>query len=545
MKTKLLLVLVFLAQLCYAQIEGTWYGEVDLQIKKLPVILKIKKTADGYTSLLNSPQQSKDDINVDRTSFINNELNFEIKKINATYKGTFQNDLFEGIFIQNGKTIPLHFSRDPNSSKGKNISYLKGKAINAEKLNKFLDYIAQKNQGIGSVSIFRNGIQEYHKDFGQQQVKNITYDKNTQYHIGSISKLFTSVLLMQLVEKGRLDLNEKLSKFYPEIANSKNITIRQMLNHTSGLGNYISAGAEGWLIGKAVGDKAIITAIKDQGLHFQPGKGIKYSNSAYFLLSRILEKLYNGKPYHEILKQNIIEKADMKYTFSVMDNPQNIFKPYKFTNDNWEEIPDFDFRNCIGVGDIVSTTEDMNTFIDALFNGKFIKKETLDMMTSNKKELMFGTGIMKPPFYNIISYGHGGDTYGSHSMLSYEPTDKLAFAITINGERFVHNNLYIGILNILYGQDYQFPQFEEDKKTSETDLYSGSYTSKEAPLDLKVFTKDGTLYAQGSGQPEFPLTYTEKNKYKFDEAGITIVFIPENSQLKLMQGKNTYLFNKK
>lgn len=545
MKTKLLLVLVFLAQLCYSQIEGTWYGEIDLQIRKLPVILKMKKTADGYTSLLNSPLQSKEDIPVDRTSFINNELTFEIKKINASYKGYFQKNVFEGIFIQNGKTIPLHLSRDPHSSEDKKISYLNGKTINAEKLNEFLDYIAQNNQGIGSVSIFRNGIQEYHRDFGQQQVKNITYDKNTQYQIGSISKLFTSIMLMQLVEKGKLNLNEKLSTFYPEIANSKNITIRQMLNHTSGLGNYIAAGADNWLIGKAVGDKAILDAIKDQGLHFQPGKSVKYSNSAYFLLSRILEKLYDGKPYHEILKENILEKAGMKYTFSALDHPQNIFKPYKFSNGSWQEIPDFDFRNCIGVGDIVSTTEDMNTFITALFNGKFIKKETLDMMTSNKKEIMFGTGIMKPPFYNIISYGHGGDTYGTHSMLSYEPTDKLAFAVTVNGERFMHNNLYIGILNILYGQDYQFPQFEEDKNDAEKDQYSGDYTSKEAPLDLKVFTKDGTLYAQGSGQPEFPLTYAEKNKYKFDQAGITILFIPENNQLKLIQGGNTYLFNKK
>lgn len=545
MKTKLLLVLIFLAQFCYAQIEGTWHGEIDVQIKKLPVILKIKKTTDGYTALLNSPLQSKDDISVDHTSFINNELAFEIKKINATYKGTFQNNFFEGLFTQNGKTMPLHFSRDPHSSKDRTISYLAGKAINAEKLNEFLDYIAQNNQGIGSVSIFRNGVQEYHKDFGQQQVKNIAYDKNTQYQIGSISKLFTSVMLMQLVEKGKLNLNEKLSKFYPEIANSKNISIRQMLNHTSGLGNYIAAGADGWLVGKAVGDKAILDAIKDQGLHFQPGKGVKYSNSAYFLLSRILEKLYDGKPYHEILKENILEKAGMKYTFSALDNPKNIFRPYKFNNGSWEEIPDFDFRNCIGVGDIVSTTEDMNTFINALFNGKFIKKETLDMMTSDKKEVMFGTGIMKPPFYNIISYGHGGDTYGTHSMLSYEPTDKLAFAVTVNGERFMHNNLYIGILNILYGQDYQFPQFDEAKKVPEADQYSGSYASKDIALELKIFKKDGTLYGQGSGQPEFPLTYIEKNKYQFDQAGIAILFIPENNQLKLTQGGNTYLFNKK
>ncbi|NML71161.1 beta-lactamase family protein [Chryseobacterium sp. RP-3-3] len=544
MKIKFLFVLVFLAHLCHAQIEGSWNGEIDIQAMKLPIILKIKKSPEGYSSLLNSPKQSKDDITVDQTVFSNNELSFEIKKINASYKGIFKEDHFEGNFSQNGKIISLDLFRHLPASKNSDVPYLNGKAINKEKIDDFLKYIAEKNQGIGSVSIFRNGVQEYHKDFGQQQLTNVTYDKDTQYQIGSISKMITAVMLMQLVENGKLKLDEKLSKYYPEIPNAKKITIKQMLNHTSGLGDYAGEAKDNWLFGKAVGDKAIVAEIKKQGASFEPGKKAKYSNSAYFLLSRILEKI-SGKPYNIILKENILEKAGMKHTFSVLDDPKNVFKSYKFTDGSWNEVPDFNFRNCVGLGDITSTTEDMNTFIDALFNGKFIKKETLEMMTSNKEEKFFGTGIMKVPFYNIIAYGHGGDTAGSHSMLSYEPTDKLSFAVTVNGENFPHNDLYIGILNQLYGRDYQYLSFDTGKSDPELKKYEGEYESKEIPIPLTVFSKNGALFAQGTGQPEFPLENIEKNKFQFEKGGITILFIPESKQMQLIQNGKTHLFNKK
>ncbi|MCT2406726.1 beta-lactamase family protein [Chryseobacterium antibioticum] len=543
MKIKFLFVLVFLAHLCHAQIEGNWNGEIDIQAMKLPIILKIKKSPEGYSSLLNSPKQSKDDITVDQTVFSNNELSFEIKKINASYKGIFKEDHFEGNFSQNGKVLPLDLFRHLPASKNSDVPYLNGKAINKEKIDDFLNYIAEKNQGIGSVSIFRNGVQEYHKDFGQRQLTNVTYDKNTQYQIGSISKMITAVMLMQLVENGKLKLNEKLSKYYPEIPNAQKITLHQMLNHTSGLGDYVGGAKDNWLFGKVTGDKAIVAEIKKQGVSFEPGKKTKYSNSAYFLLSRILEKL-SGKPYNIILKENILEKAGMKHTFSVLDDPKNVFKSYKFTDGSWNEVPDFNFRNCVGLGDITSTTEDMNTFIDALFNGKFIKKETLDMMTSNKEEKFFGTGIMKVPFYNIIAYGHGGDTAGSHSILSYEPTDKLSFAVTVNGENFPHNDLYVGILNQLYGRDYQYPSFDT-KSNSELEKYEGEYESKEIPIPLTVFSKNGSLFAQGKGQPEFPLKNIEKNKFQFEKAGITILFMPESKQMQLIQKGKTNLFNKK
>ncbi|MCS4302319.1 serine hydrolase [Chryseobacterium sp. BIGb0232] len=546
MKIKLLFVLACLAQFCHAQIEGTWNGEVDIQTMKLPVIFKISKKSQGYTTTLISPKQSAKEIPTDKTDFSNNELSLEIGSINAGYKGIYKTDHFEGNLIQNGKTMTLNLYRDikPESSE---VSYLNGKVINTQKIDEFLDYMVKNNQEIGSIAIFRDGKPVYKRNFGQNLLPgNTAYDQNTGYQIGSISKLMTAVMLLQLIEQGKLNLTDPLSKFYPEIPNAEKITIQTMLNHTSGLGDYVGESIENnWLFGKAVGDKAIIEAIKKNEVSAKPGEKFKYSNSAYFLLSRILEKIYK-KPYNEILKENILNKAPMPHTFSVLDNPKNIFKSYELKNGSWKEVKDFDFHNCIGLGDITSTPEDLNIFINALFNGTFIKKETLDMMISNKKEKVFGSGIMKIPFYNIISYGHGGTTAGSHSIVSFEPTDQLSYAVTINGKNFPQNSFYIGIMNLVYGRDYQYPVFD-NTKTPAADLekYVGDYTSKDIALGLKILIKDDTLYAQGTNQPEFPLTALEKDQFTFEKAGLKLSFTPENKQLHLTQGGKTYLFNKK
>ncbi|MBP2615878.1 serine hydrolase domain-containing protein [Chryseobacterium jejuense] len=546
MKIKLLLVLACLAQISYAQIEGTWNGELDTQSIKLPVIFKISKKSKAYTSILISPKQSSREIPVEKTDFNNNELSFEIGSINAGYKGIYKTDHFEGNLIQNGRTIALNLYRDskPESS---NIPYLNGKAINTQKIDDFLNYMVQNNQEIGSIAIFRNGTPIYKRDFGQNLLPaNTTYDQNTGYQIGSISKLMTAVMLFQLIEQGKLSLTEPLSTFYPEIPNAKKITIQTMLNHTSGLGDYVGkAGKNNWLFEGPVGDKAIIEVIKKNDIQSKPGERARYSNSAYFLLSRILEKIHN-KPYNEILKENILNKAPMPHTFSVLDNPKNIFRSYEFIKDSWTEVKDFDFHNCIGLGDITSTPEDLNIFINALFNGKFIKKETLDMMISNKKEKVFGSGIMKVPFYNIISYGHGGDTAGSHSILTFEPTDQLSYAITINGQNFPHNSFYIALMNLVYGRDYQYPVFNNAKiPVADLEKYVGDYTSKDIDLSLKIFVKEEGLYAQATNQAEFPLTAAERDQFTFEKAGIKLTFNPENHQLKMIQGGKTYVFNKK
>ena len=553
MKTKLLLVLILLAQTFYAQdLTGSWKGELDLGGMQLPLILDIKKENNAYISTAKSPKQGDKIITVDKTEFNNNELIFEMNELDASYKGQFLKDHFEGTLTQKGRSFPLDLFKsngdeEPNP-KNERVKDIGNREIDNKKLDDFLDYITKNKQGIGSISIFRKGKEVYQKDFGQNQLPNVKRNSETGYQIGSVSKLITATMLMQLAEKGKLNIQDKLSKYYPEAPNADKITIESLLNHTSGLGDYVGENYQ-WIFKKSVGDKAIMDTIKAQGVEFQPGEKTRYSNSGYYLLSRILVKIYK-KPYNVILKENILSKANLKNTFSVLDNPKNVFKSYKNEDGKWTEVEDFDFRNCIGLGDIVSTPNDMNLFINALFNGKFVKKETLEkMLPKPGSKLDFGLGIMAVPFYNQVSFGHGGDTAGTHSVVSYSKKEDYSISIVINGEEYPHNALYVGILNIFFNEDFNYPKFENKSEMASYDgkfkKYLGDYTSSDIPLDLKVFVNDDKLFGQGKGQPEFSLGLVEKDQFRFEQAGITLTFFPETNKMQLLQNGKTYNFTKK
>ncbi|MBV6878353.1 serine hydrolase domain-containing protein [Epilithonimonas ginsengisoli] len=553
MKTKLLWVLILLAQTFYAQdLTGSWKGELDLGGTQLPLIFNIKKENNTYTSSARSPKQGDKIITVDKTEFTNNELIFEMNELDASYKGQYKADHFEGTFTQRGRSFPMNLFKnngtEKSNPKDEKLKDIGNREINTAKLNDYFNYLTQNKQGIGSISIFRKGKEVYQNDFGQDQLPNVKWDSNTRYQVGSVSKLFTAIMLMQQVEKGKLNLSDKLSKYYPDVPNADKITIETIMNHTSGLGDYAGEHYQ-WLFKRPVGDKVILDTINAQGVEFQPGEKTRYSNSGYYLLSRILEKVAK-KPYNVLLKENITSKAGMKNTFSVLDDPKNVFRGYENENGIWKEVEDFDFHNCVGVGDIVSTPNDLNILINALFNGKFVKKETLDkMMPKPGSKVVFGLGMMAVPFYNQVSFGHGGDTAGSHAVTSYSKKEDYSVSMVINGENYPHNTLSIGVLNIIYDQDFEFPKFENTKETAayngELKKYIGDYTSPDIPLDLKIFVNGDKLFAQGKGQAEFPLELVEKDQFGFEKAGIKINFFPEKNQMQLLQNGKTYNFTKK
>ena len=105
-------------------------------------------------------------------------------------------------------------------------TFLFAQNINSEKLNNYFNSIENKNLGIGSISIFKNGKEVYARNFGQQNIPGLTYDQNTKYHVGSVTKMITAVLIFKLIEENKLQLTDKLAEFYPQIPNSDKITIK-------------------------------------------------------------------------------------------------------------------------------------------------------------------------------------------------------------------------------------------------------------------------------------------------------------------------------
>lgn len=195
--------------------------------------------------------------------------------------------------------------------------------IDIQKIDSFVSHIEDNNRGIGSVSIFKDGKEIYNRSFGQDKLENVDYNAETKYQIGSITKIFTANLLFELIENNKLHLDDKLSMFYPEIPNSDIITIKNLLEHSSGLGNFaVKNDSVNWLTEK-VDEIDIIEEIRRQGVSFQPGEKVKYSNSGYFFLARIAEKLFK-QDYASIVEERIAKplnllsfiSSTLKFTFA-------------------------------------------------------------------------------------------------------------------------------------------------------------------------------------------------------------------------------------
>lgn len=407
--------------------------------------------------------------------------------------------------------------------------------IDLEKIDNFVSHMEHNNRGIGSVSIFKDGEEVYRRSFGQSQLSDIQYDHTTKYQVGSVTKMITATLIFKLIENNALNLDDPLSNFYAQIPNSDKITIKHLLEHSSGLGDFtIKDDSVSWLT-QRVSEEDVFNEIIKQGVAFQPGEEVKYSNSGYFLLTKILEEIHD-QDYARLVHDYISLPLALENFSSVTPTLENVFPSYHYTGD-WQKITDFDFANVVGVGDIASTTTDLNIFLHHLFQHEILKRESVEQMKPlvSKKET-FGRGLMFVPFYEHAFFGHGGKTYGTQTMASYNEKDKLGFSYAFNGERFPHNDFAIGVLSIIYGKDYSFPNFETiTLRPEELDQFLGTYSSPGFPLKLTI-TKDGhTLKGQGTGQPAFPLECYEINKFKFEPAKLTLEFIPQENRMILNQ----------
>lgn len=405
-----------------------------------------------------------------------------------------------------------------------------------KEIKDYIKYFESKNQLIGTISIFENDKEVIRESFGEMnKPTEVSCDK--MYPIGSITKLFVAVVFAKLNEKNRIDFNEKLKPYFPEIPNADKIKIKHLLNHTSGLGDYVSKGKQDpyWLR-EPHSEKEIMDEIISQGVSFKPGSSLKYSNSAYYLLGKILEKKYQ-KPFHQIIADEIITPLHLKNTLVITPNTDThqVVNSYELVDGKWIEIEDFYLPNISSAGGIVSTSHDLNVFLNHLFAYDIIDKKTLDKMLPKNKHT-YGLGIMEIPFYKKIGYGHGGDTIGVHSITSYFPEDNLSLAIIINGANYPTNDFAIGLLSIIYDKNFTLPDFKVyhvDKSLFK--IYEGVYGADDFPINIKVFSEDGILKAQGDGQPAFNLTPIEQHFFEFPLYKIKIKFKPSESTLILYQ----------
>ncbi|MDR2011115.1 MAG: beta-lactamase family protein [Bacteroidales bacterium] len=410
--------------------------------------------------------------------------------------------------------------------------------IDIKKLDTYFETLETNNKFMGSVAISGKGKIIYEKSVGYADIETgQKLNENFKFRIGSITKTFTTVLVLKAVEEKRIALEQTIETYFPTITNAEKITLNHLLYHKSGIFNFTNdENFLDWHT-ETKTKKEIIELISQGGSNFEPGKKSEYSNSNFVLLTYILEEIYE-KSYSDLLNEKIVKPLGLNNTY--LGNEINIANNecYSYTFEGkWIKSPEFNSSISNGAGAIVSTPADLTIFSDALFKGKLISKKSLAQMKTLNGS--FGMGLIRMPYYEKIGLGHGGTVDGFRSIFVHFEKEKISVAITSNALNYNLNNISIAILGCIFDDSIEIPDFTTYKIASEDlDMYTGNYINEKYSLIIDITKKDDSLFGQMKGQPSFYIEATEKDKFESDLFGVVMEFnIPEKTLILKQNGQ--------
>jgi D-alanyl-D-alanine carboxypeptidase len=280
-------------------------------------------------------------------------------------------------------------------------------------------HAAMQQQGIPgmTVALAKKGAMLYVQGYG-------TSDLATQqpaqpgiiFELGSITKQFTAALIMKLQEQGRLRVDDSIALYLPEYNFPSAITLRMMLTHTSGLANFTDFAQLGDWVRHGVSEATVLTAVSQSPLQFQPGTQCSYSNSNFFALGTIIERL-TGQSYAANLQQHIFQPLKMMNTYYSLPPAEQSAVGY--TNNGSGLVPAilWDRSAAFAAGGLSSTVYDIVAWDDALINGKVVSPASFTAMTtSNGFQIpgggSYGFGLALWTFNNRPIIWHNGQIGG-------------------------------------------------------------------------------------------------------------------------------------
>ena len=393
----------------------------------------------------------------------------------------------------------------------------------ASKLDEFMTSYNENSsyKYSGTILVAKGNEIFLNKGYGMANYEeNIPNKPNSVFAIGSITKSFTAVAIMQLQENGLLDVNDPISKYIEGNKRGDDITIHHLLTHTSGLPR------DGMTSGKRhVPLDQNVSYINKWPLLFEPGEGHSYSNAGYQLLAAIIEEV-SGKSYNDYIKDHIFIPLEMEKSRGGVDASyaDNQAIGYQMKTKNPAQLSIFNFSGITGSGNIYSTTEDLLKYHQGIYDKKLLKAESIDKMFSPQwgdwnNGYGYGWDITKG--YNQKKISHGGNIGGGgyvSSLISYPESDYVIIFLTNNADYTALNVVSTTIEAIIFGEDYVIPEKTENIKIdSETlEQYAGDYEFEEG-FFITVSYKNGKLYSTADDGNLYELLPISSTSFHFED----------------------------
>lgn len=434
-------------------------------------------------------------------------------------------------FLTSAIVFSLLFTSDA-AGQGGAASPLTNDQITA-KVNEYMDAVLRIDGFSGTILVARDGKPIVSKGYGMANIElNLPNAPDNVFRLGSVTKQFTGMAMAMLQERGKLSVSDPMCKYISDCPDAwKPITINQLLRHTSGVTNYTAFPDFARTTILPTTTTEMVDRLKKAPLDFEAGAKMSYSNSGYFLLGVIIEKV-SGKTYADFLQENIFTPLGMKYTG--YDDPLKIImhraagyqkQAGKILNASY-----MDMSVPYAAGSLYSTTGDLLIWDQALYTEKLVSKKTLnEIFTPEKGDSGYGYGWGIAKKFGHKSISHGGGIYGFATDISRYPDDRVTVVVLSNIQSSPSGQISSNLAAIVFGAAYEIPKERKfislDAKTLES--YVGEYQIG-TNITVAITLEDGKLMGQLGGQSKFLLLPESETELYSKDVNAQFVFTKDD-----------------
>lgn len=410
--------------------------------------------------------------------------------------------------------------------------------ISAQSLEQQFDELLQKNYKAdtpgATALVYKDGEILYRKAFGMANMElEVPMKPENVFELGSITKQFTSVSILMLMEQGKLSLEDEITKYLPDYpTKGKKITIHHLLNHTSGIKSYTDMENFMSITRMDKSPKEIIDVFKDQPMDFDPGEQWHYNNSGYIVLGYIIEEV-SGKTYADFISENIYVPLKMNNSYygsksTLIMNRASGYMPIK---EGYKNADYLSMSLPYAAGSLMSCVDDMLLWHKAVHNNTLISAESkakafTNTSLNNGKSAHYGYGWQVNEINGAVSIEHGGGIFGYITQGVYVPSENVYVIILTNTNGASPQDSAIKMAALAIGKPY--PTKDEDVALTKAQLkkWVGNYEFDGGVL-RSITQEDGILYSQREGSDKLRLYADSASKFHFEGGLTTLEFTIE------------------
>ena len=410
-------------------------------------------------------------------------------------------------------------------------AYLKAQTI-AQKADELLTAYTQQEKFSGSVLIAKDGDIIFEKAYGYADKSSGRLNSpETEFRVGSLTKMFTSAVILQLADEGKLSLTDPVSKFVKDFPYGDKIQVTHLLSHTSGIKG--SAGAPSPLT-----LEESVAKFQVQSLAFTPGSQFEYNNFNYILLSYIAQKV-SGLEFPKLLDSRLLQKSDMHHTgLDSKDRTSDKKANGYVTNPEtakWEPAKDDNVAMASGAGAMYSTSEDLYNWSTAITR-RMMSSDSILIKAMKPVHNNYGLGWMTTQSKGRTYLGHTGSIPGFIANFMKFPKEDVTIILLSNYQDVNARQLSDDLIAVAFNESYRLPVKKNAVAITSDVLnkYVGEYRLANG-FSITVSVEDDRLFALAKGDAQkIELTPETESKFFLKGPETEIEFLQESNEVKYM-----------